>query len=193
MAPLPIGPAPTNLTSFSEVVVTLVLRRNAHPLFESWIPRDLRNQEPRTAVDEVVGVCEGMFEIQCDGQGGHEEISPGISPVKPISALSVIRLSSASGAISRSRWPTHSALRESPRMAILVMQAHQWGRPFLRSQGKERVLGRLGCNAHNVCNWAHRRKPVSLREKVHLRDKGRRKLHIQNNDLRLQRKLSHAA
>ena len=156
----------------------------------------LRNQEPRTAVDEAAGVCEDMSEIQCGGHGGHEEIRPGISPIKPISALSVIRLTSASGARSRSRWPTHSALRESPRMVMLVMQAHQgeWGVwPFLRSQGTERVLGRLGCSAHSACNWVRRRLLVSLRVRGRLQGRGRRKLHNRSNDLRLLRKLSHPA
>ena len=193
MVPLPNGPAPTNFTSFSEVVVTLVLRRNVHPLFESWMPRALRNQEERTADEESTGVCEDMPEIQCGGQGGHEEIRPGTSPVKPISALSVIRQTSASGARSRSWWPTHSALRESPRMVMLVMQAHQGEWFLLRSQGTERVLGMLGCNAHNECNWVHRRLQVSLRVRGHSRDKDRRKPHNQSIDLRLLRKLSHPA
>ena len=68
--PFPIGPAPTNLASLSDTVVTLVLSWKMPPLFESWIPMALRNHEPRTAVDVGVGVCEDISEIQCGGHGG---------------------------------------------------------------------------------------------------------------------------
>ena len=85
----------------------------------------LRSHEPRTAVEDVVGVCEDISEIQCGGQGGQDEIKPGTSPNNPISALSVMMDTDDSGATSRMWWLTHSALRQSPRMVMLVMRAHR--------------------------------------------------------------------
>ena len=75
-------------------------------------------------MDVGVGVCENMSEIQCGGQGGHEGMIPGTSPANPISALFVMMKTSASELESRMWWAAHSALSESPRMEMDVMQEH---------------------------------------------------------------------